>query len=55
MEQLLVLNRRVQEETLDAQQRTLLERQISFLDRHIDTLVYDLYGLTEEERKLVEP
>jgi hypothetical protein len=28
--------------------------QISILDRQIDKLVYDLYGLTEEEIALVE-
>lgn len=31
-----------------------LEIEISELDHKIDELVYDLYGLTEEERKIVE-
>jgi hypothetical protein len=31
-----------------------LQRQISATDREIDRLVYDLYGLTEEEIKIVE-
>ncbi len=31
-----------------------LEREIAELDRKIDELVYDLYGLTAEERKIVE-
>ena len=35
-------------------ERTLLERQISATDRDIDRLVYDLYGLTEEEIHIVE-
>ena len=36
------------------QERTALERQITAADTQIDRLVYDLYGLTEEEIKLVE-
>ena len=31
-----------------------LERQIQATDRQIDNLVYELYGLTEEEIKIVE-
>jgi Cys-tRNA synthase (O-phospho-L-seryl-tRNA:Cys-tRNA synthase) len=34
--------------------RELYERQIKFVDAQIDRLVYDLYGLTEEEIKVVE-
>ena len=34
--------------------KTVIERQISATDRQIDHLVYDLYGLTEEEIALVE-
>jgi len=32
----------------------VLKRQIDATDRQIDTLVYELYGLTEEEIALVE-
>jgi len=32
----------------------LYERQIKIVDAQIDRLVYELYGLTEEERELVE-
>jgi hypothetical protein len=32
----------------------LYEQQIRILDAQIDRLVYDLYGLTEEEVKVVE-
>ena len=32
----------------------LYERQIKIVDAQIDRLVYDLYGLTEEEIKIVE-
>jgi hypothetical protein len=34
--------------------QTLLQRQIDATDREIDRLVYDLYGLTDEEIKIVE-
>jgi len=33
---------------------TLLQRQIEATDREIDNLVYELYGLTDEEIKIVE-
>jgi len=32
----------------------MLERQIKIVDAQIDRLAYDLYGLTEEERGIVE-
>jgi len=31
-----------------------LERQIAATDKQIDRLVYDLYGLTDEEIQIVE-
>jgi Cys-tRNA synthase (O-phospho-L-seryl-tRNA:Cys-tRNA synthase) len=34
--------------------KELYERQIRIVDKQIDRLVYDLYGLTEEEVKVVE-
>ncbi|KAF5433966.1 hypothetical protein C5S39_00415 [Candidatus Methanophagaceae archaeon] len=34
--------------------KELYERQIKIVDAQIDGLVYDLYGLTEEEIKVVE-
>ena len=37
-----------------AQEKTILQRQIDSTDRRIDELVYELYGLTEEEIKIVE-
>ena len=36
------------------QARALLERQIAATDQQIDRLVYALYGLTDEEIKIVE-
>ncbi len=35
-------------------EQTLLQRQIEATDEQIDKLVYELYGLTEEEIKIVE-
>ena len=34
--------------------RTYLENKAAGLDRQIDELTYDLYGLTPEERALVQ-
>ena len=36
------------------QDKELYERQIKIVDAQIDRLVYDLYGLTEEEVKEVD-
>jgi len=36
------------------QEKERLERQIEFTDKAIDSLVYELYGLNEEEIKIVE-
>ena len=36
------------------QEKTALERQIEATDKQIDQLVYQLYGLTEEEIRIVE-
>ncbi|MDO4550955.1 MAG: TaqI-like C-terminal specificity domain-containing protein, partial [Planctomycetia bacterium] len=55
VEQILSLNRRLQTETFTKpREREMLEREVFSLDRQIDTLVYDLYALTPEERKLIE-
>jgi hypothetical protein len=37
-----------------AYEKTAIERQIDATDLQIDTLVYELYGLTEEEISIVE-
>jgi type I restriction-modification system DNA methylase subunit len=37
-----------------AHEKTILQRQIDATDRQIDRLVYELYGLTDEEIKIVE-
>ena len=41
-------------ETRMERDKELYERQIKVVDAQIDRLVYDLYGLTEEEMKVVE-
>ena len=34
--------------------KTPIQREIKYTDDQIDRLVYELYGLTEEEIKIVE-
>ena len=34
--------------------KTAIQRQINATDRRIDNLVYELYGLTDQEIKIVE-
>lgn len=36
------------------QEKTILQQQIEATDAQIDRLVYDLYGLTKDEIKIVE-
>jgi len=47
------LNKKQQDARLD-QEKTQLSRQIEATDAAIDKLVYELYGLTEEEIAIVE-
>ena len=51
--QMLDLNKRLQDAKLE-HEKTLLQRQVEATDAAIDALVYELYGLTEEEIKIVE-
>ncbi|RQV98336.1 restriction endonuclease subunit R, partial [bacterium] len=51
--QMLDLNKRLQDAKLE-HERTLLSRQVEATDAAIDALVYELYGLTEEEIGIVE-
>jgi len=34
--------------------KQLLDQKLAITDQHIDALVYELYGLTEEEIRIVE-
>jgi hypothetical protein len=51
--QILNLSSQLQRARTD-QERTVLERQIEATDGQIDKLVYELYGLTEEEIAIIE-
>lgn len=53
VETMLELNREL-EKTKSAEQQERLKQRISYTDKKIDALVYELYGLTEEEIKVVE-
>ena len=53
VEQMLELHRQLTA-VRTPQEQTALERQIAATDTQIDRLVYDLYGLTEGEIKIVE-
>ena len=53
VERMLDLHKRLAA-AADPDDRTRLQRQINATDQEIDRLVYDLYGLTEEEIKIVE-
>ena len=53
VEQMLELHQRLSV-ARTPQEKTSLERQIAATDTQIDRLVYDLYGLTEAEIKIVE-
>ena len=54
VDRMLELNKRVHFEGISTQEKKILEQQISLTDKEIDRLVYELYGLTEEEIKIVE-
>ena len=49
--QMLIINGR---EMQTPQEKEALQREIEATDKQIDALVYELYGLTEEEIKIVE-
>jgi len=53
VEQMLELHKKLAV-TRTPQEKTAQERQIAATDTQIDRLVYDLYGLTEDEIKIVE-
>ena len=53
VEQMLSLHKQLPQARTPHEQ-TALQRQIEATDRQIDALVYELYGLTEEEIRIVE-
>ena len=53
VDQMLMLNRQIRRSTT-SHNKTIIQRQIEVTDRQIDQLVYELYGLTDEEILIVE-
>jgi adenine-specific DNA methylase len=53
VDQMLALKKKEQAETVP-QTKTMIGRQVQAVDKQIDALVYQLYGLTEEEIGIVE-
>ena len=53
VENMLALNKQLAAAETPHEQESL-KRQIDATDRQIDKLVYELYGLTEEEIRIVE-
>jgi len=53
VEQMLELNKKLPEANTDHEQQ-VIRRQIDATDKQIDKLVYELYDLTDEERRIVE-
>jgi predicted nucleic acid-binding Zn-ribbon protein len=53
VDQMLLLNKQLPTIKTD-HEKTALQRQIDATDKQIDELVYELYGITEEERKIIE-
>lgn len=53
VERMLSLYKRLVEAKIPQDQR-VIQQQIAITDQQIDKLVYELYGLTEEEIKIVE-
>jgi hypothetical protein len=53
VEKMLSLHKQLYDKNFDSEKEPI-ERQIKATDKKIDQLVYQLYGLTEEEIKVVE-
>ena len=53
VEQMLQLHKDI-DSARTPQDKELIQRQINATDKQIDALVYELYGLTEDEKQLVE-
>lgn len=51
---MLSLNKKLQEINLTAFEKQRVEEEIKKTDNEIDELVYQLYGITEEEKKIIE-
>ena len=54
VDRMLELNKQEHSGKLAPSQAERVDREIGATDAEIDDLVYDLYGITEEERKVIE-
>ena len=54
VDQMLSLNKKQLPTVKTDHEKTALQRQIDATDKQIDGLVYELYGITEEEEKIIE-
>ena len=53
-DKMLSLNKKLQEERLSQHEKEKIQQEIKKTDNEIDELVYQLYGITEEEKKIIE-
>lgn len=53
-DKMLSLNKRLREPNISSSERERIKKQIEDADFEIDEAVYRLYGITEEERKVIE-
>jgi hypothetical protein len=54
VERMLELNKQKHSGKLAPSELGRVEREIASTDAEIDRLVYELYGITDEERKIIE-
>jgi adenine-specific DNA-methyltransferase len=50
---LIELNKKLESVNLEGE-KDIIKKQINALEKQIDNIVYDLYGLTKEEIKVIE-
>ncbi len=54
VERMLELNKKKHSDKLSPSELERAELEIAGTDKEIDNLVYELYGITDEERKIIE-
>lgn len=54
VDRMLELNKKKHSGKLAPSELDRLERDIAATDQEIDELVYELYGITDDERKMIE-
>jgi len=50
---LIELNQKLKNINLKSK-KEIIKKQINFLEKQIDNIVYDLYGLNKEEQEVIE-